>query len=123
MTSFVSVVRAISQDYGTKLTNIAQGRRKRSNKRNAKKRKGARWHTTGTDTDGMTPINLPTPVMFTGSDAVTDSESDVDMPDCDIPSDSDPEVPEESKSDKEAAPDFSVEPGEYCADENQEAVE
>ncbi|KAG6608727.1 uncharacterized protein IUM83_14817 [Phytophthora cinnamomi] len=65
---------------------------------------------------------LPTPVMFIESDAVTDSESEVYIPDGYIPSDSDPEVAEESESDEEAAPDFSVEPGECCADENQEAV-
>ncbi|KAJ8542608.1 hypothetical protein ON010_g12203 [Phytophthora cinnamomi] len=62
---------------------------------------------------------LPTPVMFIESNAVTDSESEVYMPDGDNPSDSDPEVAEESESDEEAAPDFSVEPGEYCADETK----
>ncbi|KAJ8540736.1 hypothetical protein ON010_g12489 [Phytophthora cinnamomi] len=122
VTSIVSVVRAISQGYSTKHANRAQGRRKRGNKRNAKKRKGARRHATSTDTDGMTSIDLPTPVMFIESDAVTGSESEVYMPTCDIPSDAYPEVAEESESDEEAAPDFSIEPGEYWADENQEAV-
>ncbi|KAJ8525202.1 hypothetical protein ON010_g15913 [Phytophthora cinnamomi] len=107
MTSFVSVVREISQDYGTKLTNIAQGRRKRGQQADCEKAERSSAARYQTDTDGMTIIDLPTPV---------------DMPDGDILSDSDPEAAEGSESDEEAAPDFSIEPGEDCADENQEAV-
>ncbi|OWY90539.1 hypothetical protein PHMEG_00041294 [Phytophthora megakarya] len=61
-----STIRTISQDFVAKLTDVAQGRRKRGNKRNAKKNRSEQ-------------IDLPVPVHFTEADAVTDSESEKEM--------------------------------------------
>ncbi|OWY98455.1 hypothetical protein PHMEG_00030778 [Phytophthora megakarya] len=65
--TFVRTIRTISQDFVAKLTDVALGRPKRGNKRNAKTQNRSEQ------------IDLPVPVHFTEADAVTDSESEKEM--------------------------------------------
>ncbi|KAE8964032.1 hypothetical protein PR001_g29186 [Phytophthora rubi] len=126
--TFVKIIRTISQNFVAKLANVAQGRRKRGNRSNANKRKGARRDTAreaGTDEAGCGTIDLPTPVVFSEADDVSDSESEDDMDERDIVSDDDDdsEAEEEDTSQTEMCDDFSYEPGEYCDEANAIADE
>ncbi|OWZ07807.1 hypothetical protein PHMEG_00019759 [Phytophthora megakarya] len=99
--TFVRTIRTISKGFVAKLTDVAQGRRKRGNKRNVKTRKRSER------------IDLPVPVHFTEADAVTDSESEEEMVGSDTSSVDKIDSSEEGSSEDEL-PDYSYEPGQYC---------
>ncbi|ETN01854.1 hypothetical protein PPTG_16934 [Phytophthora nicotianae INRA-310] len=121
--TFVNVIRTISQDYVTKLTNVAQGRRSRGNKTNANKKRGRRRaNTSGADGASVETIDLPNPVVFTDEDLASDSDSEDEMQgSSDVDSVVEREVADVADSDEDALPDFSFDPSEYCDDDESTA--
>ncbi|ETP53786.1 hypothetical protein F442_01336 [Phytophthora nicotianae P10297] len=120
--TFVNVIWAISQDYVTKLTNVAQGRRRRGNKTNVnKKKERRRANTSGADGASVETIDLPNPVVCTDEDLASDSDSEDEMQGNDVDSVVESEVADVADSDDDALPDFSFEPSEYCDDDESTA--
>ncbi|KAJ8575019.1 hypothetical protein ON010_g4194 [Phytophthora cinnamomi] len=120
--TFVRVIRDISQNYVAKLTNVAQGRRRRGNRLNAKRRKNAQRAI-------QESIELPEPVSFSEADACDDSESEEEFEESDDSStdefrDTGNDGNEgnhddgEDVSSDEVFPDYSFEPSE-CGDEDE----
>ncbi|KAJ8535238.1 hypothetical protein ON010_g13500 [Phytophthora cinnamomi] len=120
--TFVRVIRDISQNYVAKLTNVAQGRRRRGNRLNAKKRKNAQRAI-------QESIELREPVPFSEADACGDSESEEAIEESNDSStdefrdtgndgnEGDHDDGEDVSSD-EVIPDYSFEPSE-CGDEDE----
>ncbi|KAE9031225.1 hypothetical protein PR003_g1559 [Phytophthora rubi] len=115
ITTFVSVIRAISQSYVDKLGYVAQGCQKRGNRRRTNTRKERRRNA-GSDSSNQVEetIDLTIAVGFTEEDAASNSKSQMEWNSTGESSESN--KGEDNETNAEMDLEYSFKPGEYCDD-------